>query len=61
MKLTMKGEGAMYKKLEQETEIKEREKVLVPIRRREAEKEAELEIREEPPEQWQIPRRWYSS
>ena len=62
MKLTMKGEGAMYEELERDSEVlKEREKVLVPVRRHEAEKEIEQEIREEPrlAEPWEMPRRWY--
>ena len=52
----------MYEEFERDSEVvKEREKVLVPVRKREAEKEAEQEIHEEPrlAEQWQMPRRWH--
>ena len=62
MKLSGKGIRAMYEEFERNSEVlKEREKVLIPVQKREAEKEAEQEIREEPrlAEQWQIPRRWY--
>ena len=53
----------MYENIEQITKvIVEREKVKVPVRRREAEKEAEREIEAEPrlAKQWIIPRRWYN-
>ena len=62
IKLARKRIRAMYEEFERDSEVlKEREKVLVPVRKREAEKEAGQEIREEPllAKQWEIPRRWY--
>ena len=53
----------MSEKLRQDTKlVEEPEKVLVPARRREAEKEAEQEIRKEPRsiEQRKPQRRWYA-
>jgi hypothetical protein len=64
IELARKGVRAMYEEFERGSEVlKEREKVLVPVRRHEAEKEAELEIQKKPrlAEQWQIPQRWYIS
>ena len=52
----------MCEKLAQDTKtVEEEEKVLVPVRRREAKKEAEQELQEElpPVKQWKAPRRWY--
>ncbi|MFC2004904.1 hypothetical protein ACFLUY_01625 [Chloroflexota bacterium] len=51
----------MYEELKQGTRtVEEREKVLVLVRRRKADKEAEQEIQEEPQpiKQWEKPRRW---
>ena len=62
IKLAVKGIRAMYEEFERTGEVlKEREKVLVPVRRQETEKEAEREIREEPrlAKQWEIPQRWH--
>ena len=52
----------MSEKLEQHTRmVEEREKVLVPVRRRQAEREAVHEMQKEQRlvKQWKHPRRWY--
>ena len=52
----------MYEELKQNTEIiEEQEKVLVPVRRCQADKQAEQEIQQkpEPVKKWERPRRWY--
>ena len=52
----------MYEELKQSAEmVEEREKVLVPVRRREADKQAEQEIEEDSREgkQRETPRRWF--
>ena len=62
IKLARKGTRVRYEEFERDSEVlKEREKVLVPVRKREAENEAKQEIREEPrlAQQWEMPRRWY--
>ena len=62
IKLARKGTRVRYEEFEWDSEVlKEREKVLVPVRKREAENEAKQEIREEPrlAQQWEMPRRWY--